>query len=297
MEQISLGRNSYQFASSLQDNTALRHSFNKLTQSTFGFSLEEWYQSGAWGDQYIPNALIHDDVVVSNVSVNIISFEMGGVKKTGVQLGTVMTAEKYRKLGLNRYLLERVLQEWKDRADFIYLFANDTVLEFYPKFGFERVPEYLYTKPIQTSQNPTLTQLDMEDAQDVAFLEKIIQESVPVSQVSMRENAALPLLHCTGEQKDNVFYLESLQAIVVADFKEETLHLIDVFSKKNLVLEEVLMAIAHERIKTVVLGFTPLDVSGYKCEVLTSVDTFFVLKEQSKLFKANHWRFPALSHA
>jgi len=146
MEQINIGQNVYQFIRNVQRDADLRVSFNHLTQVSFGFSLEDWYLSGNWNDQHIPYSLTHGGEVVSNVSISIISFEIAGAEKKGVQIGTVMTAENYRNRGLNKYLLRRVLQEWKDQSDFIYLFANDTVLDFYPKFGFERVQEFLHTK-------------------------------------------------------------------------------------------------------------------------------------------------------
>jgi hypothetical protein len=44
--------------------------------------------------------------------------------------------------------LEKVLGEWRRKYDLIYLFANDSVLDYYPKFGFSRVEEYQYLKEI-----------------------------------------------------------------------------------------------------------------------------------------------------
>ena len=73
--------------------------------------------------------------VVSNVSVNRIRFDLGGKKKDYIQIGTVMTDEKYRGKGLNGQIMERVLKEYEGKADGIYLFANDSVLNYYPKFG------------------------------------------------------------------------------------------------------------------------------------------------------------------
>ena len=38
--------------------------------------------------------------------------------------------------------METVLSDWRDCSDGIYLFANDSVLDFYPKFGFCPMGEY-----------------------------------------------------------------------------------------------------------------------------------------------------------
>lgn len=108
----------------------------------YGFDFEEWYQNGYWKDRYIPYALLDGNNVITNVSVNIIDFFVMGEKKTCIQIGTVMTDKEYRNQGLNRFLMKKVLEEWRERCDVIYLFANDSVLNFYPKFGFVSVPEY-----------------------------------------------------------------------------------------------------------------------------------------------------------
>lgn len=60
-----------------------------------------------------------------------------------VQLGTVMTAPAHRGKGLARSLMEAVLDDWGRTCDGVYLYANGTVLEFYPKFGFVPAREHV----------------------------------------------------------------------------------------------------------------------------------------------------------
>lgn len=64
-----------------------------------------------------------------------------------------MTDENYRKKGLNRILMEKVLSEWKSKCDMIYLYANDSVLDFYLKFGIVPVEEYQAAKKIIQANN------------------------------------------------------------------------------------------------------------------------------------------------
>lgn len=59
-----------------------------------------------------------------------------------------MTDCEYRNKGISRKLMDKVLQDWKDKCDAIYLYANDSVLDFYPKFGFIKAKEYQYSKNI-----------------------------------------------------------------------------------------------------------------------------------------------------
>lgn len=137
----------YRYCTAVRDHDALRKSFNKLTGKTFGFDFENWYRSGGWGAFYVPHVLLDGERVISNVSVNWIKFDICGVKKTYLQLGTVMTDEAYRGQGLNRRIMERVLEEYSSKVDGMYLFANDTVRRYYPKFGFRASKEYEYYIP------------------------------------------------------------------------------------------------------------------------------------------------------
>ena len=55
-----------------------------------------------------------------------------------------MTDPDYRGKGYARLLMERVMEDIKD-ADGIYLYGNDSVAEFYPKFGFAESKEYFFS--------------------------------------------------------------------------------------------------------------------------------------------------------
>ena len=84
---------------------ALRRSFDALAQRTFGLTFEDWYQNGFWGDDYVPYSVVVDGEVAANVSVNRTDFVLDGEKKRFIQLGTVMTDERYRGRGMIRRLM------------------------------------------------------------------------------------------------------------------------------------------------------------------------------------------------
>jgi GNAT superfamily N-acetyltransferase len=60
-----------------------------------------------------------------------------GEKKRYIQLGTVMTHPDYQGQGLSRVLLKKAIADYRDKCDLIFSFANNSVLNFYPKFGFD----------------------------------------------------------------------------------------------------------------------------------------------------------------
>jgi hypothetical protein len=209
-----------------------------------------------------------------------------------------MTDEKYRHRGLNSFIIEQVMNEWKDRADLIYLFANDSVLDFYSKFDFKVVEEYQCYKSVNTDHSLSpLKRLNVEDKADEALLIETVKKSIPIAKVSMRNNPSLIMFHCTSYKKNSIFYNEDLKAIAIADFEGDTLYLNDVFAEKHFELNDLIQVMSHEKIRKVVLGFTPLNETGFDKRLLKGGDTLFMLKGKVNYFEDNQWMFPVLSHA
>lgn len=298
VELIKINNTNYGFVKDFKHDQQIRSSFNKLTEAVFGFSLENWYNDGLWGEYYIPYSLLHHEKVVSNVSINKIEFDIEGERKLGIQIGTVMTDEKYRNRGLNKYLMERIIHEWKDRTDFVYLFANDSVLDFYPKFNFKVVDEYQHSKTVDThSTSSVWKKLNMKDPAEVAFFIGRIKDSIPTAKISMRNNISMIMFYCNWFKKNNIYYIQELDVIVIADFNNDTMYLDDIFSLSPINIDNVIHSISDQRIRSVILGFTPLHDEGFEERLLKSTDTLFVLKDKFEFFTSKHWMFPTLSHA
>ena len=225
-------------------------------------------------------------------------FNTFGEKKRYIQIGTVMTDVDYRNRGLNKFLLEKIQEDWNEKCHFIYLFANNTVLNFYPKFGFFRTKEYEYSKRVdQQVVKDDLEQLNMDTQTNRDKLYDYAKNSVAFSVLSMNENADLVLFYCITAMKDCVFYIKSLDVIAVAKFENHQLKLLDVFAKGEVKLDEVIRAFSHYKIDRVVLGFTPKDTSTYECEEICNDDALFIQEGKTQLFDENKVMFPLLSHA
>lgn len=67
-----------------------------------------------------------------------------------------MTAEPYRKQGLIREIMQEIDKDYGEKADGFYLFANDSVLDFYPKFGYRKAKEYQYSKAVSSTGNAAM---------------------------------------------------------------------------------------------------------------------------------------------
>lgn len=298
MEVISHNGHQYNLVAGFRDDNRLRERFNQLTRKVYGFDFEGWYQHGCWGEKYIPYALLQGDEMVSNVSISMIDFLVDGEKRTFIQIGTVMTDPDKRHQGLNQLLLERVLQDWRGKCDLIYLFANNTVLDFYPKFGFRRIEQWQCAKQLMARDSDyTVTKLDMSLPENKQLLHKKINISAAVSKLSMIHNASLVLFYYTVFLAQNVYLVDELNTLAIADFEGDVMYLQDVYSECDVALDEVITALASDAVNKVVLGFTPVDSDAYDTNMLIPDDVLFVLDDLHGMFENNKLMFPVMSHA
>lgn len=276
-------------------NEVLRKSFNKLAEQTFGLSFENWYQNGFWQENYIPYSIVIDGEVVSNVSVNVCNMNYKGKIVKLIQLGTIMTASDYRGKGYARTLMEESLKDYEGKVDGIYLFANDSVLEFYPKFGFRKAKEYQYTKEVTiTSQNKTIM-VPMKDKNDFDKMVKILDTINQNAEMYMVGNSGLYMFYLSQFMTENVFYIADCDSYAVAELEDTTLFLHAIIGKGE--VDDVISAFGS-RVKKVVLCFTPKDTRGFEKSELHEEDTTFFVK--GRFFEESHddeYMMQAITHA
>lgn len=299
MKKITINQTSYDFTSDFKDDASIRYGFNSLAKATFDFDFEDYYNSGYWNERYIPYALLDAGKVVANVAANILDFSVCQEMKRYIQIGTVMTDTAYRNRGLSKYLLQTVLMEWQNKSDMIYLFANDTVLDFYPKFGFTKKLQYQYKKPVIGNKAAiTVLPLKMDSSEDRSLLFRLSDNTRCFSNLSAMHNTGLVMFYATSFMKDNFYYIKHLDAAVFAEYKGRTLYLNDIFSPQAISVDEVILAMAKQDTNQVVLGFTPIDTEAYTCKPYQEEnDTLFVLTKDKSIFDKHKLMFPILSHS
>lgn len=295
----------YCFSTGVRDNDILRKSFNDLTQKTFCFDFTDWYQRGHWGDLYIPNVLLDDEKVISNVSVNLMQFLVDGTIKNYIQLGTVMTDSSYRGQGLNRDIMERILGKYENRVDGIYLFGNDSVLNYYPKFGFRPSKEYEYFLPyeqISWKAPYTLERINLSDTGQCEHIYDIITSCSEDRHnqndaMYMNKNLGLYQFWLAAVYNENVYYLPETDAYIIASKQEQILHIYQIFGK-NTVDFTRLAASFGNHIAEAVLGFTPVHKNVFQIREHKEEDcTLFILGKDLESIEQNQMMFPVLSHA
>lgn len=297
----------YNYYTKVRDNDTLRDSFNELTRQTFCFDFVGWYEAGQWGDFYIPHVLLDGEKVVSNVSVNIMQFDVQGVKKNYIQLGTVMTDNAYRGQGLNREIMERIMAEYKDKVDGIYLFGNDDVVNYYPKFGFKPAKEYEYYLPCDNAEEAEAYVLEKVDMQDKEQAEKFYDfmraykvEANELNQndaMYMSENVNLFQFWLGAGYGDSVYYIPEMNEYVIVETDGDKVLVCQIFGKQEVDILRLAKAV-NEDVAEVVLGYTPVHKEKYMVREHKEEDcTMFIIGDDLACMEQEKMMFPVMSHA
>jgi predicted GNAT family N-acyltransferase len=247
------------FVKGYKDNEEFRDSFNQLATGIFGIEFETWYQHGYWTKKYQPYSFVDNGKVVANVSVNLLTLIINNEEKQAVQIGTVMTHTDYRSQGLSKKLMDRVLEDFKS-VDLFYLFANQSVLEFYPKFGFETVREVQFSMDYSysSSDKSGIRKLDGRNPEDLTFIYNLSVNRISVSQVfDAKGSEELLMFYCIMVFTDDIYYLEDEESIVIYQIENHELHLFHCLSTKQVKVKDILSKIANENITKVIFHYHP----------------------------------------
>lgn len=297
MEKIRVGESLFGFVADYSKIDNIRKSFNNLTSNIYGFDFEKWYRNGYWKDRYIPYSIVDEGKVISNVSVNPIDFIVSGERKRFVQIGTVMTDDNYRGMGLNKYLLERVINDYGPICSMIYLYANDSVLDYYTKFGFKRTTEYecvLEADGLVGINNRTsYSKLDVTVFKDRLLMEKVLAKRKSFSKLAMLNNDSLIMFYSTYFMSDKLYYIEDIDTVVVMDKVDGILNLYEVIGSEG-DLDRVLREIVDDSVREVRFGFTPLDCENMIIRERTD-DVLFVYEGKGDFLTEDKLMFPVLS--
>lgn len=299
-EKISLNEQVFTLYIQYQSEDNLRKEFNKLTNDIWEFDFENYYESGYWDNNCIIYSLFHDDQILAHTTVSTFETIAGNEHIVLAQLGTVMTRPDYQRQGLSRYLMKRIQQDYKEKVNGMFLFANDSVLDFYPKFNFSPVKEFQASAQIAFSESShQVTNLNLDDFGQRKLLETYANNSIPTSSLYV-ENFGLTFFYCYAYPdfgfKGSVYYIESLKTIAIAQKQENKLTIFQLFQMEQQNLDNIIHALATPEIDTVLFGFSPLN-TDFNYSIHKEEDlTLFVSPELKELFKKQKLMIPILSH-
>lgn len=287
--------------SDYKENKGYRDRFNELAHLVFGINFEEWYQIGCWDDRYICYSFLKEDKIIANVSISKMDLVIDGLVKKAIQIGTVMTHPELRGRGLSRLLMKHVLDMYEHKCDIIFLFANNSVTDFYPKFGFTAIPESRFTQKIdaiQTIDSP-LRKLNCSVKEDLDCINRLLLARKPISErFGMGNNQGIFMFYALYVFPESIYYSPEDEAIVVFQQDGDTLNLYDVVSQVGVNLIDLLSRIANENTENIHFHFTP---DQFTC---TAQDVLFDEYEDRLFVKANFtinknevFCVPLLAHA
>lgn len=299
IENIIINEKKYILYKQYQHNEKLRQEFNRMTQYFWKFDFENFYRSGFWKDTCILYSLFDEDKIVSHITVSLFA----QAEKTLIQLGTVMTDENYQKQGLNRFLMERIIIDFKDVVAGIFLFANETVLDYYPKFGLIPVPEFehfLSKKNTEYTQKHKKRKLNLENQEDLKLFERSVANSVANSQFQSK-NLGLSFFYCYAYPemgfRDSIYFIDRLNCVVVAQVNEQILHIIEIFSENEINLKDIISTFSDFLFEEIIFDFTPKQTTELQSRDYKEDDLqLFVSSELQSVFIQGELRINSLSH-
>ncbi len=297
-----MGKNkNMKFIKDYFNNDALREELNELTRQTYGFDFESWYRAGYWYGDYIPYSYEENGKLLSNASANIMKFILDGVEKSFIQIGTVMTVKDCRNRGYARELINRIIDDYKDKVDGIYLFGNLDALKFYEKLSFTQGLQYrYYLKPeIVIDRKTDEFQRVLPDNDKLVQLYKnMIKESISYSQLEQINKYSLHLFYTMNFE--DVYYSNELECFVCYELDNNILYINSILSKHDIPLKSIIERI-QEDYKEIILGFTPIksEQNIFVCKEYDGAEDyrFCYIGEKLKIIEENKLYFPEYSHA
>ena len=274
----------------------LHDAFIRFVPRVFpSISFRRWYELGGWHADYRAFSIFQGNEIVANASLQRMHMIVRGRRRTGWQFGAVGVLPDWRGRGLQRQLLTHVLSHI-DPRDFVFLFANDDVLDFYPQFGFRRVTEWLHGDDVHIDPAPsTLRRLVLDSSEDRAVLARLASTAKPVSErFSAIDYGGILLWYWTNHHRNDFYYHEGDDAIVVAEEDLEVLRVLDVVSERPIDLAAYLPQLVTRPTDHIEFGFTPEQYwpkAEPLCEYLES--PLFVLGDSP--LPSGAFKFPVLA--
>ena len=282
-----------------------REKLNSLTREIYGFDFTDWYDSGYYTGEYIPYSIEMGEKIISNASANIMKFAMINsngefMERTYIQIGTVMTAPEYRRMGFAGKLVTEIIKDYRDKCDGIYLFGNLSALDFYNELGFWKSMQYrviVKKDAVIKKYKPDFISIENDKGKRAKY-SAMVKRAVCNSAFEQTNKFGLQMFYTGGFQ--NIYYSESLNCFASYECTEKTLYLNSIISYKDISVADVLAKIPEEREK-IIVGFTPKekDLNIFKLEEFDGADDYrlFCMGNTLKEIEENKLYFPQYSHA
>ncbi|MFO1444990.1 GNAT family N-acetyltransferase [Bacillus sp. Bva_UNVM-123] len=250
IKRIDLNNLSYKtnYSSDVTEREKLYHLF----ESVFGIhsgTLRDFSNKGLWNDNYIPYTYFNGDKAVANVSAFPLAMIINGELKNCMGIQSVMTDPDYRKNGLMKVLVQKMLNDIDHTSEGAFLFTSSPQL--YTPFGFKEVKQYYFKKEFNQQsikQKYSLRKLEpLTDSIHLKMLADVFKKRQHLSTVF----APLSYLECLYFNLydpwiyERLYFIEELKLIIVFEVQDGILRMYDVIGESIPSLEEVCSCIPY----------------------------------------------------
>jgi GNAT superfamily N-acetyltransferase len=214
------------------DDLGLKREFMDFLIRIHNLDLSLWDRLGYWDRQYRPFSFFSGDTLVSNVCLYSMDMSVLGKRCRVAQISAVGTLPEFRRQGLSRQLTEKAMDWARADHDFFFLFADEEAFPFYERCGFRHVDEHAIHHPVQgMARRPGATKLDMQrqDHRDLVY--HIAADREPVSDLLGICNERLLMFWCLYFLKDDIYYIEALDAVVLCRREGDRLTVFDIVAQ------------------------------------------------------------------
>ncbi|TKJ40236.1 hypothetical protein CEE37_07885 [candidate division LCP-89 bacterium B3_LCP] len=223
-------------------------SFERYAYSIFGLDFGRWKDRGLWDDQYIPFSAFVDGECIASICVFPSEITINGRREKWAQLLTVGTLPEYRLQGIQRELWERAHDWIKQHCQLTFLFTDDSAAGFYDKLGFKRPAERFDRVKYSSSSHSDMSRfrkLNVASDADFAILNRLAHSREPVSDRLGFENPNLLLFMLLYPHQEQLYYLEDMDIVVVAEDAGERLRVYDIIAERTPRLEDIDFFLSH----------------------------------------------------
>lgn len=272
----------YKIIENYRDDENLRSKFLEFVSKVFiTANFKDWYETGYWKDIYIPHSIVMDNKIVSNVSISKMKIFLNGKLINGIQFGTVGTIPGYERQGLSRYLMEYVLKKYEKDADLFFLFANDSVLNFYPKFGFTQINDSLYERTTNIPDSDySCKQLSIYNKSDFELIKKLLNNRIDLTKIfGATDYEFITVWHLINSFPQNIYYLENEEIIVLYTVKNNVLNIWDIIYSQSFDFQNILpKIIPNNKIKSILFHFPPDQINYKYDKIIENKGSYLFIK-------------------
>lgn len=231
------------------------HAFVPLTFRRVDF--RRWDERGGWNDDFEAWLLEQDGEVVASVGLTRMRLVVGGEERNGCQLGAVAAHPARRGLGHSRVLLDAVLAQIDADACPALLFANESVLAFYPRFGFRPVAQQRFAAEAVVLPAAAAPLCDVADATARERLADLCHDApANDSAFGARDYFTALLWHLTY-RPIRACWLDEGHAIAAVERRDDVLVLHDLVARRPFNLAAALPSLIDAPVSRIEFGFAP----------------------------------------